>query len=118
MLAAMAAEVHHPLFARCFDRLSHALERELGRHRTELLVGLRGRVLELGAGNGINFGHYPAGVDEVVAVEPEPYLRARARAAAGAAPVRRPRCASCGGCCGRAASFGSSSTCEREAGRW
>jgi|SRR5579875_523069 len=88
MLAAMAAEVHHPLFARCFDRLSHALERELGRHRTELLVGLRGRVLELGAGNGINFGHYPAGVDEVVAVEPEPYLRARARAAAGAAPVR------------------------------
>ncbi len=44
-------------------------------------------MLELGAGNGINFAHYPASVQEVVAIEPEPYLRARAQVAAVRAPV-------------------------------
>ncbi len=44
-------------------------------------------MVEVGAGNGLNFGHYPATVGEVVAVEPEPYLRERARAAAARAPV-------------------------------
>jgi SAM-dependent methyltransferase len=56
-------------------------------HRRELLAGLNGRVLELGAGNGLNFPHYPATVTEVVAVEPEDYLRERARHAAAGAPV-------------------------------
>ena len=50
-------------------------------------AGLTGRVVEVGAGNGLNFGHYPATVTEVVAVEPEPYLRERAEEAARAAPV-------------------------------
>jgi ubiquinone/menaquinone biosynthesis C-methylase UbiE len=44
-------------------------------------------VVELGAGNGINFKHYPPAVSEVVAVEPEPYLRERAEAAALRAAV-------------------------------
>lgn len=79
------AEVRHPLFARAFDRLSGLMEREVARHRDELLAGLSGRVLELGAGNGMNFTHYPATVEEVVAVEPEPYLRARATRAASRA---------------------------------
>jgi ubiquinone/menaquinone biosynthesis C-methylase UbiE len=86
-LRAVHTEVHHPLFARFFDRLSRTMDRELGRHRDELLTGLSGRVLEIGAGNGINFGHYPASVEEVVAIEPEPYLRARAEQAAETAPV-------------------------------
>ena len=51
-------------------------------HRRELLTGLSGRVLELGAGNGLNFPHYPDTVSEIVAVEPEAYLRERAREAA------------------------------------
>jgi SAM-dependent methyltransferase len=63
------------------------MEREVGPYRDELLAGLSGRVLEIGAGNGMNFGHYPATVAEVVALEPEPYLRERAQAAAGAAPI-------------------------------
>jgi len=46
----MPAEVHHPLFARCFDRLSRVLEREVGEYRAELVKGLSGRVLEVGAG--------------------------------------------------------------------
>jgi ubiquinone/menaquinone biosynthesis C-methylase UbiE len=80
-------DISHPLFARFYDRLSRVMERELAHHRDELLAGLTGRVLELGCGNGINFRHYPPSVDEVVAIEPEPYLRARAEHAAASAPV-------------------------------
>src|SRR5437763_1155541 len=57
-------------------------------HRDELLADLRGRVIEVGAGSGANFAHYPATVDEVVAVEPEPYLRERAKQAAESVPVK------------------------------
>ena len=84
---AVPCELHHPLFARFFDRLSRAIEPEVGPHRDELLAGLSGRVVEIGAGNGVNFRHYPSSVDEVVAFEPEPYLRERARLAAEAATV-------------------------------
>jgi ubiquinone/menaquinone biosynthesis C-methylase UbiE len=57
-------------------------------HRRAALAGLHGRVIELGAGAGSNFARYPAGA-EVIAVEPEPYLRERAREAAtrAATPV-------------------------------
>ena len=78
----------NPLFARYFDRYGARNEERGNRElRRELLAGLSGRVLEVGAGNGLNFPHYPASVREVVAVEPEPYLRARASEAAAAAPV-------------------------------
>lgn len=67
----------HPRFARMYQRLSVASERRgAGEHRDRLLGGLRGRVVEVGAGNGLNFARYPATVEEVVAVEPEDYLRA------------------------------------------
>ncbi len=56
-------------------------------HRERLLEGLVGAVVELGAGHGLNFPHYPAGVEEVVAIEPEPTLRAAAADAAANAPV-------------------------------
>jgi len=82
------ALVKNPLFARYFDRCGARNEERGNRElRRELLAGLSGRVLEVGAGNGLNFPHYPASVREVVAVEPEPYLRARASEAAAAAPV-------------------------------
>jgi ubiquinone/menaquinone biosynthesis C-methylase UbiE len=80
--------VHNPVFARVYARLSTKMERDVGRHRDELLAGLSGRVVEVGAGNGLNFARYPADVEEVAAVEPEPYLRERAVVAAAAAPVR------------------------------
>ena len=80
--------MRHPLFARVFDRVvGPAMEHEISPLREELLAGLHGRVLEVGAGNGLNFAHYPPSVSEVVALEPEPYLRARAELAANAAPV-------------------------------
>jgi len=77
----------HPIFARVFDRLSRLMEREAGEHRQELVAGLHGRVVEIGAGNGMNFGHYPPTADEVIALEPEAYLRKKAQAAAQAASV-------------------------------
>jgi ubiquinone/menaquinone biosynthesis C-methylase UbiE len=43
-------------------------------HRQALLAGLKGRVIEVGAGNGLNFAHYPDEVTSVLAVEPEPHL--------------------------------------------
>lgn len=67
----------HPLFARAW---SLVLGRNaMGwRERDALVAGLAGRVLEVGAGDGLNFEHYANAVTEVVAVEPEPHLRARA----------------------------------------
>ncbi len=74
--------VRNPLFARLYARCSERESAEQVGHRRETLAGLRGRVIEVGAGNGRNFGFYPATVDEVVAVEPEPHLRALAQRAA------------------------------------
>jgi SAM-dependent methyltransferase len=79
--------VRHPLFARLWSVMSRHEPAEIRRHRDELLAGLSGRVIELGAGAGSNFAHYPSTVEHVVAVEPEPYLRERARAAAAGANV-------------------------------
>lgn len=81
--------VHHPLFARCYARFSTAAETRggLSAVRDRLLTGLRGRVIEIGAGNGLNFAHYPGAVCEVVAIEPERRLRRLALEAALRAEV-------------------------------
>jgi ubiquinone/menaquinone biosynthesis C-methylase UbiE len=70
--------VRNPVFARLLVQLRKYEPPEHLAYRRELLDGLSGRVLDLGAGDGANFPHFPASVDEVVAVEPEPYLRQRA----------------------------------------
>jgi SAM-dependent methyltransferase len=69
--------VHHPLFARYYARISVSAETRMGMAgvRERLLSGLSGRVIEIGAGNGLNFSHYPGSVSEVVALEPERVLR-------------------------------------------
>ncbi|WP_340557933.1 class I SAM-dependent methyltransferase [Streptomyces sp. GSL17-111] len=77
------------MFARLYARLAGpALERAgVDEHRRSLLAGLTGEVVEIGAGNGLNFPHYPAAVRRVVAVEPERHLREMAGRAARTAPV-------------------------------
>ncbi|NNN36136.1 methyltransferase domain-containing protein [Streptomyces sp. S3(2020)] len=83
--------VHHPLFARCYARVSVAAETRAGMSgvRERLLAGVSGRVIEIGAGNGLNFAYYPGTVSEVVAIEPERTLRRLAADAAlrSGAPV-------------------------------
>jgi ubiquinone/menaquinone biosynthesis C-methylase UbiE len=82
------APVDNPLFARYFARFGARNEERGNRElRRDMLAGLSGRVMEVGPGNGLNFPHYPVSVREVVAVEPEPYLRSRAVEAAATAPV-------------------------------
>jgi ubiquinone/menaquinone biosynthesis C-methylase UbiE len=83
-----ASGVHHPVFARKYARMAKEFEAKgAAEHRDETLRDLAGRVVEVGAGTGANFGHYPVTVTEVVAVEPEPYLRDIATKAATSAPV-------------------------------
>lgn len=78
----------HPVFARIYAKVAEMGERRGGaEHRQRLLAGLTGRVIEIGAGSGANFSHYPSTVSEVIAVEPERYLRERAQQAAADAPV-------------------------------
>ena len=76
--------VRNPFFARLFVRLPKEQQDE---HRSEMLRGVSGRVVDIGAGDGANFGFFPSSVTEVIAVEPEPYLRAHAEENAAKAPV-------------------------------
>ena len=86
------------LFARWYDRaLAETEAAGLAARRAALLAQARGRVLELGAGTGLNLAHYPAGVQLVLTEPEEPMLRRlRERAAAAghdaevvAAPAER-----------------------------
>ena len=84
----MSKRVHHPIFARMYHRMSAKVEASgVAEHRQRMLAGLVGRVVEVGAGNGLNFSHYPNEVREVIAVEPESYLRTRAELAASKATI-------------------------------
>lgn len=56
-------------------------------HRQELVHGLSGDVLEIGAGYGATFAFYPPEVRSVLALEPEIGLRDRAETAAAASPL-------------------------------
>lgn len=78
----------HPVFARCYAALAPLGEAMGGDSlRGELLAGLSGQVVEVGAGSGLNFAHYPSEVSSVVAVEPEAHLRRVALRAARRSPV-------------------------------
>lgn len=76
--------------------LPHLTERMLDNRpvaarRRAVCATLRGRVLEIGFGSGLNVPHYPATVSEVAAVEPNDvsWGLARDRVEASAVPVRR-----------------------------
>lgn len=81
----------HPIFARFYDRLLAGTERAgLEEMRHELLASASGKVLELGAGTGLNLEHYTDAVTELVLTEPDPHMarRLRQRLAALSGPAR------------------------------
>jgi ubiquinone/menaquinone biosynthesis C-methylase UbiE len=83
----MAQDISHPFFARIYPRIERfAQTHGAAAHREELLDGVDGRVLEIGAGTGANIPFYSTAVERLVAVEPEPRLRAHAQRASGRAP--------------------------------
>jgi len=68
-------------FAALYDRgLKATEEAGLRQMRRELLAGAGGRVLEIGAGTGVNLDLYPEAVEELVLVEPDPHMAKRLRA--------------------------------------
>ncbi len=68
------------LFARVYDRVLAPLEEAgLQAWRAELLAGLSGTVVEIGAGTGANLAHYPGTVERLVLTEPEPLMLDRLR---------------------------------------
>jgi ubiquinone/menaquinone biosynthesis C-methylase UbiE len=78
-----ATDIARPRFARMYLRsAASAEERGATDHRRRLVEGLNGTILEIGAGQGLNFALYPPEVNEVIAIEPEPMLRSHAERAA------------------------------------
>jgi SAM-dependent methyltransferase len=68
-------------FAALYDRgLKATEEAGLGEMRRESLASAGGRVLELGAGTGVNLELYPDAVTDLVVVEPDPHMAKRLRA--------------------------------------
>jgi ubiquinone/menaquinone biosynthesis C-methylase UbiE len=81
-------DIARPRFARMYIRTAPAAEKRGAiEHRRRLLNGLSGTVVEIGAGQGLNFPHYPPEVTEVIAIEPEPTLRREAETVAAQASV-------------------------------
>ena len=69
----------HRWFAAAYDSMMRSGERRtIGKIRRELLHGVRGDVLEIGAGTGLNFEYYPSEA-RVIALEPDPYMLKRAQ---------------------------------------
>lgn len=76
------------MFARLYLRMASSRKvKGEDEYRRRLLAGLSGSVIEVGAGNGLNFEFYPEAVERVLAVEPEPLLREAAVKNAREAPV-------------------------------
>jgi ubiquinone/menaquinone biosynthesis C-methylase UbiE len=68
-------------FAALYDRgLKATEEAGLRQMRRELLAGAGGRVLELGAGTGVNLDLYPDAIEDLVMIEPDPHMAKRLRA--------------------------------------
>ncbi|WP_457948847.1 class I SAM-dependent methyltransferase [Pseudarthrobacter sp. alpha12b] len=80
--------LQHPIFARAFARAVGSMDRGGAlEHRRRILAGLKGSVIEIGAGTGSSFPLYPPAVTHVLALEPDDYLRSVAQQAAGSASV-------------------------------
>lgn len=78
----------HPFLAAIYDPALAPLEAlGLRDQRRRTADAATGKVLEIGAGTGAMFAHYPKAVTDVIAIEPDPEMLRRARRRAVEAPV-------------------------------
>jgi ubiquinone/menaquinone biosynthesis C-methylase UbiE len=71
------------ILAPAYDRMSRSSEEAgLGDLRQSLLAEAAGRVLEIGAGTGVNLPYYPQGIESLVLTDPEPPMLKRLQRAA------------------------------------
>ena len=75
----------HRWAAAVYDRLNAPGDRDT---REELAGGAAGKVLEIGAGTGLNFPYYTDRAEEILAIEPDRHMLKRA--AGRAEHARRP----------------------------
>lgn len=76
----MDVPIYDKLFAALYDKSLEATERAgLADRRRELLAGAEGRVLEIGAGTGLNLDYYGDEVDRLVLTEPSAAMAAKLR---------------------------------------
>jgi SAM-dependent methyltransferase len=67
-------------FATFYDRALKASEENgLGDMRAALLAEASGRVIEIGAGTGVNLDLYGPGIEDLTLIEPDPHMGARLR---------------------------------------
>jgi len=71
------------LFAWVWGHVHGPLEKAYGKRKSILFNELRGDVVEIGAGSGINFLHYPTGL-QLTCIEPNPYMHPYLRESAAA----------------------------------
>ena len=81
----MIRKHYQKIMAVFYDPFMKSLERVLTKHRRKLLQNTSGKVLEVGAGTGVNFALYPKHA-EVFAVEPSVPMYKRAVKAAADYP--------------------------------
>jgi ubiquinone/menaquinone biosynthesis C-methylase UbiE len=91
-IPAQSGHTSRRFFARCYERMSRSKGEQsfMNPLRKEVIDQARGLVLEIGAGNGLNFAFYePERVERVEATEPDSAMLgfARARAAKARVPV-------------------------------
>lgn len=68
--------IYRAMVARSYDFMMRKVERLcLQRWRAELLAGLYGDTLEIGAGTGLNLPHYPKQVRQLFLCEPDQAMR-------------------------------------------
>lgn len=80
-----------PLFARRYDSFTARMEEAwLDATRADLLAGLDGTVVEIGAGTGRNLQHYPDTVDRLFLTEPTAAMRDQLRERAAATDLPFP----------------------------
>jgi ubiquinone/menaquinone biosynthesis C-methylase UbiE len=88
----MAGPVYEATWGRVFARVYDAAfvlaeRRGLCEVRKDLVGQSKGRVVELGAGTGLNLDHYPHGVSELLLTEPDPHMSAKLRKRAGSLSI-------------------------------